>query len=108
MTMTWGGDATEQLDANFGAVNAIQEMLFCWQEGALSILPALPARLTQGAVRGMVFPEGKLDLVWDKDGTVEITLTATQDIDAALLLCGRDCGRVILRAGEMSFHRFDR
>ena len=100
MTMTWGGDATEQLDANFGAVNAIQEMLFFWQEGALSIRPSLPGRLTQGAFRGMAFPEGTVDVAWQADGTVDVTVNAVRDLDAAILLCGREQGRVTLRAGE--------
>ena len=100
ITMVWGGDATEQLDANFGAVNAIQEMLFCWQKDALSILPALPERLARGAVRGMVFPEGTVDILWAPDGRVEITVKATRDLDTAILLAGKDCGRVVLRAGE--------
>jgi alpha-L-fucosidase 2 len=100
MTMTWGGDATEQLDANFGAVNAIQEMLFCWQREALSILPALPARLSHGDVRGMVFPDGTLDMTWQADGTVDVTIRAVRDLDTAVLLCGRERERITLRAGE--------
>jgi alpha-L-fucosidase 2 len=100
MTMTWGGDATEQLDANFGAVNAIQEMVFCWQREALSILPALPARLSHGDVRGMVFPDGTLDMTWQADGTVDVTIRAVRDLDTAVLLCGRERERITLRAGE--------
>jgi alpha-L-fucosidase 2 len=100
MTMTWGGDATEQLDANFGAVNAIQEMLFCWQREALSILPALPARLSHGDVRGMVFPDGTLDMTWQADGAVAVTIRVIRDLDTAVLLCGRERERITLRAGE--------
>jgi alpha-L-fucosidase 2 len=100
MTMSWGGDATEQLDANFGAVNAIQEMLFCPQDGAISVLPALPARLATGSVRGLAFPEGRVDIIWQADGLAQITVTALRDLDTDLLLCRKSCGRVTLRAGE--------
>ena len=108
MTMVWGGDATEQLDANFGAVNAIQEMLFCWQPDALSILPALPKRLTQGAVKGIVFPEGTLDIQWESTGQVAVTVQAKRDLDTTILLCGKPNGRVILQAGEQTTLEFQR
>ncbi|MBE6652958.1 MAG: glycoside hydrolase family 95 protein [Ruminococcaceae bacterium] len=100
MTMTWGGDATEQLDANFGAVNAIQEMIFCPQESALSFLPALPSRLAHGSARGLCFPEGTVDILWTADGHVEITVRAARDLDTAVLLCGKERDRIALCAGE--------
>lgn len=108
MTMTWEGDATEQLDANFGAVNAIQEMLLCPQPDALSVLPALPARLSHGSVRGLVFPDGTLDITWYEDGRTEITVTAARDLDTAILLCGQPKERVALRANQtatLTYHR---
>lgn len=108
MTVTWYGDATEQLDANFGAVNAIQEMLFCPQEDALSVLPSLPARLSHGTARGLVFPDGRLDLDWHEDGSVEILLTAVRDLDTTLLLGGQDRGRITLGAGESTRLRLTR
>ncbi len=107
VTLSWGNPPI-QLDAAFGAVNAIQEMLFCWQKEALSILPALPERLAQGAVRGMVFPEGTLDIVWEANGRVEVTVKAARDVDTAVLLAGKDCGRVVLRAGEQAMLAFQR
>lgn len=106
MTMTWNGDATEQLDANFGAVNAVQEMIFCPEERALSILPALPARLSHGAARGLVFPEGTLDIVWQESGEVEITVRAVRDLNTDLLLCGRQRDRLSLHAGEAAVLRY--
>ena len=99
MTMTWGGDATEQLDANFGAVNAIQEMLFCPQQDALSILPSLPKRLARGSARGLAFPEGTVDIAWAPD-CVEVTVTALRDTDTALLLFGKSMERITLSAGQ--------
>ena len=108
MTMVWEGEATEQLDANFGAVNAIQEMLFCWQKNALSILPALPKRLAKGAVKGIVFPEGTLDIVWSPDGRVEVTIKAKRDMDTTLLLAGKEQERVTLSAGTQATLDFQR
>ena len=76
----------QKLDAAFGAVNALQEMVFCWQKEALSILPALPERLTTGCVKGLVFPEGPLDIAWKKGEGVTVTVTATRPVDTAILL----------------------
>ena len=89
-----------QLDAAFGAVNAVQEMLFHWQKGELSVLPALPRRLAAGRARGLVFPDGAIDLRWEKDGTVEITVSAIREVDAALLLAGVNRGRICLQPGQ--------
>ena len=99
-TMQWNGEAVMQLDAAFGAVNAVQEMLFRWQKDALSVLPARPARLRSGFVRGIVFPEGTAEIRWTADGTAEIVLTARRGVDTELLLAGRSRGRIRLAAGE--------
>ena len=96
----WEGEAFVQLDAAFGAVNALQEMLFCAQRGSLSILPSLPARLPAGRARGLVFPEGTADIAWDAEGGVTVTVTATRPVDTALLLRGTERCRVVLAAGE--------
>ncbi len=100
MTLEWEKSVTVQLDAAFGAVNAIQEMLFCAQSEALSVLPALPKRLADGTVRGIVFPSGRLDIVWDASGKVNITVYAVRDIDTAILVFGKERGRIKLSAGE--------
>ena len=99
VTLEWGGEAFVQLDAAFGIANALQEMLFCWQKDALSILPALPERLTSGCVKGLVFPEGTVDIAWSSDGSVTVTVTASRDLDTGLLLCGREACRLSLAAG---------
>ncbi len=100
MTLKWGNEATLQLDAAFGAVNAIQEMLFCRQQEALSVLPALSERLKSGCVTGMVFPEGTLDILWERTGAVKVAIRARRKLDTALLICGKPTGRVHLEAGE--------
>jgi len=99
MTLNWK-EAPVQLDAAFGAVNAVQEMLFCWQKEALSVLPALPQRLAAGAARGLVFPGGTIDIVWTADGQVEVTVQAEKDVDTALLVGGKEMGKIVLTAGK--------
>ncbi len=107
VTLSWVNPPI-QLDAAFGAVNAIQEMLFCPQPDALSFLPALPARLDHGAVRGMRFPEGSVDMIWTADGCVEITIHATRDVHTAVLLCGKERERITINAGESLTRTYQR
>jgi alpha-L-fucosidase 2 len=106
ITLEWNGDAFVQLDADFGIVNALQEMVFCCQKDALSILPSLPARLSCGSVRGLVFPEGTVDVDWSEDGSVTVTVKATRAVDASILLRGREQCRLELAAGESRILRF--
>ena len=108
LTMSWNGEATQQLDANFGAVNAVQEMIFYPSEGAISLLPALPDRLSRGEARGLVFPEGTVDVIWREDGAVEVTVRASREVDAKVLLGGIEQGRLALAAGETAVMRYRR
>lgn len=108
MTLNWEDSAIVQLDAAFGAVNAIQEMLFCPQKDALSILPALPERLSHGQARGFVFPCGTLDLAWEDDGTVTVTVRARLALDMALLIRGEKQMQIKLEAGEQGTWTFAR
>lgn len=100
VTLEWQGEAFVQLDAAFGIVNALQEMLFCAQKGALSILPSLPARLKEGSAYGLVFPEGSVDIAWSQNGAVTLTVHATRALDTAILLGGSEKCRLTLDAGE--------
>ena len=99
ITLPWGNPPV-QLDAVFGTVNAIQEMVFRWQKEALSVLPALPQRLQSGTVRGMVFPDGKIDIVWNTPKQVEITVYAQRPLDTDILLSGKYICHIQLAAGE--------
>ena len=99
VTLAWANPPV-QLDAVFGTVNAIQEILFCWQKEALSVLPALPERMKSGAVHGMVFPEGIIDILWDISGRVEVTITARRDLETDILLSGKVAGHIRLTAGK--------
>lgn len=99
VTLAWANPPV-QLDAVFGTVNAVQEMLFCRQKEALSVLPALPVRMKSGAVYGMVFPEGIIDILWDMSGRVEVTITARRNLETDILLSGKVVGHICLAAGE--------
>ena len=100
ITLPWGNPPV-QLDAIFGTVNAMQEMLFCRQKDALSILPALPQRLRIGSVRGMVFPEGKIDITWNMPNLVEVTVHAHRTLDTDILLACKKACHIQLAAGEI-------
>ncbi|MBQ8400822.1 MAG: glycoside hydrolase N-terminal domain-containing protein, partial [Clostridia bacterium] len=67
MTLDLDAFAPVQLDAGFGTVSALQEMLFRYSEGYLFLLPALPERMESGVFRGVVFPGGTADIRWTKD-----------------------------------------
>ncbi len=54
-----------QLDGLLGCVNAVQEMLFRYQNGALYILPACPARWNTGEVSDFRYPGGRVAFRWD-------------------------------------------
>lgn len=99
ITLEWEGEAFVQLDADFGIVNALQEMLFCPQKDALSILPALPERLEKGSVRGLVFPEGRVDISWETGSEAVVTVWATRPVDTGILLAGKEICQLTLRAG---------
>ena len=99
-TINWDGESFVQLDAAFGAVNAVQEMLFHWQSDALSILPACPKRLKNGHVRDIRFPCGRADIHWTETGTVTVTLSANRNIQTELLMAGVSRGSIHLDAGE--------
>lgn len=85
MTLDLGNFAPVQLDANFGAVSAIQEMLFRSSEGYLCILPACPERLHTGKITGIVFPYGSVDFEW-KDQQVQGVIHVRHDFEADIVI----------------------
>lgn len=54
-----------QMDVNMGYLNAVQEMLFRYQNEKLYLLPACPGCLKDGEVKGFCFPSGHLDMKWN-------------------------------------------
>jgi len=47
-----------------------------------------------------VFPEGTVDIDWNEQGAVQITITAHRTVDTSLLLYGVERCRLKLEAGE--------
>jgi len=68
-----------QIDANFGFTAAIAEMLLQDYDGVLCPLPALPANLRNGDVRGLRTRDGHtIDIIW-REGQVQVALWAARD-----------------------------
>ncbi len=67
-----------QIDANLGTPAVIYEMLLQSQSGVLHLLPALPAKLPAGSVRGIRGRDGFLvDLDWDKGVLTRAVIRST-------------------------------
>ncbi|MBQ8641981.1 MAG: glycoside hydrolase N-terminal domain-containing protein [Clostridia bacterium] len=105
MTLDLDAFAPVQLDANFGTVNALQEMLFRWSEGYLFLLPALPVRLKQGSANGLVFPYGTVDLSW-RENELTAVIRAKKPFCAEVLVKGRPVRNVELASGETTELRY--
>ena len=94
-----GNSAYKGLDAHHIPSKQFMKTYGIDPDDALSILPALPARLGHGLVRGLVFPEGTVDMAWTEEA-VSVTVTASRAVNTSLLLRGEEKHRVILAAGE--------
>ncbi|THF75252.1 glycosyl hydrolase family 95 catalytic domain-containing protein [Cohnella fermenti] len=81
-----------QIDANMGWTAALQEMLLFGVPGRLSLLPALPTRLSRGAA-GPLLARGAIEasLEWDAEaGRLRAKLTAkAADADVAVTVPAR-------------------
>ena len=99
MTLDLQDFAPVQLDANFGIVSALQEMLFYHGDNKLFLLPALSVRFERGLVKGIVFPEGCVDLEWDAQ-TLQVTIHACRDFCAEVILKDTVIREVSMKAGE--------
>lgn len=54
-----------QMDANMGAVNAVQKMLIDERKGFLLLLPAISDRFVKGRAEKLRFSQGTVSMKWD-------------------------------------------
>lgn len=81
-----------QIDGNFGIMSGIAEMLMQSEEGAIHILPAIPAKWSGGTVKGMKAKGGyTVSFTW-RDGNVEALIEApdgTSGEKIYVTVCGK-------------------
>ena len=79
-----------QIDANLGYIAAIAECLVQSHRGVIELLPALPASLGNGTVRGiMARPGVEVDLDWVDGALVAATLTGRHAHEVTIEYRGR-------------------
>lgn len=66
-----------QIDGNFGGAAGIAEMLLQSQQGYIDVLPALPAALPNGEIKGICARGGfVLNMKWQAGGLQQVTVTS--------------------------------
>lgn len=79
-----------QIDGNFGGSAGIVEMLLQSHTQFIDILPALPAELPEGTVRGIKARGGfELDFSWEKGKLTNLKITSTAGNSCAIRYAGK-------------------
>lgn len=64
----WGDHPPFQIDANFGGIAGIANMLVQDRNGSVKVLPALPKEFKNGYVKGLRIKSGKtIDIYWENN-----------------------------------------
>ena len=97
-----------QIDGNFGAGAGITEMLVQDYHGRVTLLPALPAELSSGSLRGLKLRGGaSLDVEWKNGSPVRGAIRADRDYSCIAAFMGQE-REVRLSAGQkLVFRRED-
>ena len=76
----WGGYSPFQIDANFGGIAGIANLLVQDRGGQVTLLPALPRAFANGEVKGLRIKGGKaVDIRWEDGRIREQRIYAVQD-----------------------------
>ena len=80
-----------QIDGNFGAVRAIVSMLMQSEGGVISILPALPNKLSSGSVCGLTAKGNvKVDMAWKNGKLTSLVLSSPVSQTVKLSVAGAE------------------
>jgi alpha-L-fucosidase 2 len=79
-----------QIDGNFGGAAGIVELLVQSHQGFVDVLPALPAALPEGSLRGVRARDGfELDLAWRAGRLTRLTVLSTAGLPCRIRYRGR-------------------
>ena len=94
-----------QIDGNFGAAAGLAEMIVQSHQGYIDILPALPAAIPTGEIKGLLVRGGyELDLKWSNGKLIALVVKATVG-GTCELRYGAKRKSITLKAGES--HKFN-